>query len=120
MRVCLVGAPQLNSQPHDAYTSRTSPVCFAAITPQVCLVGSRQFNTFGAHGSSEHVDFCHYHTLEECVQDLKQKKGEGDCCCRAAGRVCRPAGSEGKLALRLPHCEVPAVYACGSSGALLN
>ncbi|KAI7843549.1 hypothetical protein COHA_002791 [Chlorella ohadii] len=42
---------------------------------QVCLVGSRQFNTFGAHGSSEHVDFCHYPTLEECVKDLKENKG---------------------------------------------
>lgn len=38
-------------------------------------MGSRQFNTFGAHGSSEHVDFCHYPTLEECVKDLKENKG---------------------------------------------
>ena len=42
---------------------------------QVCLVGSRQFNTFGAHGSSEFVDFCHYGTLEECCRDLRENKG---------------------------------------------
>lgn len=42
---------------------------------QLCLVGSRQFNTFGAHGASEHVDFRHYPTLEDCVRDLKQNKG---------------------------------------------
>ncbi|EFN54635.1 hypothetical protein CHLNCDRAFT_17312, partial [Chlorella variabilis] len=42
---------------------------------QLCLVGSRQFNTFGAHGSSEYVDFCHYNTLDECCQDLKDNKG---------------------------------------------
>ncbi|KAI3423857.1 hypothetical protein D9Q98_009691 [Chlorella vulgaris] len=42
---------------------------------QVCLVGSRQFNTFGAHGASEYVDFCHYSTLEECCHDLRHNKG---------------------------------------------
>jgi hypothetical protein len=42
---------------------------------QVCLVGSRHFNTFGAHGASDYVDFCHYRTLDECCQDLKENKG---------------------------------------------
>eukprot|EP00200_Dunaliella_tertiolecta_P009589 CAMPEP_0202389176 /NCGR_PEP_ID=MMETSP1127-20130417/81429_1 /ASSEMBLY_ACC=CAM_ASM_000462 /TAXON_ID=3047 /ORGANISM="Dunaliella tertiolecta, Strain CCMP1320" /LENGTH=235 /DNA_ID=CAMNT_0048990835 /DNA_START=68 /DNA_END=775 /DNA_ORIENTATION=+ len=42
---------------------------------QVCLVGSNQFNTFGAHGSDAHVDFRHFPTLEECVQQLKNKEG---------------------------------------------
>ena len=41
---------------------------------QVCLVGSRQFNTFGSHGSDAYVDFRHDHTLEECVRRLKEKE----------------------------------------------
>lgn len=51
---------------------RLLPPTFAA---QVCLVGSRQFNTFGAHGSEGYVDFRHYPTLEACCTDLKQNKG---------------------------------------------
>lgn len=35
---------------------------------QVCLVGSRQFNTFGSHGSDAHVAFRHFDTLAKCVQ----------------------------------------------------
>ncbi|KAF5839598.1 Alpha/beta knot methyltransferase [Dunaliella salina] len=40
---------------------------------QVCLVGSNQFNTFGAHGSDAHVHFRHFPTLEGCVQQLKKE-----------------------------------------------
>ena len=40
---------------------------------QVCLVGSRQFNTFGSHGSDAYVNFRHDHTLEDCVRRLKEK-----------------------------------------------
>ncbi|KXZ46246.1 hypothetical protein GPECTOR_45g116 [Gonium pectorale] len=35
---------------------------------EVCLVGSRQFNTFGSHGSDAHVAFRHYENLQQCVQ----------------------------------------------------
>ena len=57
-------------QPHAAALP-AHPPC----SRQVCLVGSRQFNTFGAHGSSEYVDFCHYGTLDECCRDLRETKG---------------------------------------------
>jgi len=40
----------------------------------VLLVGSRQFNAFGAHGSAEHVDFKHFPTLQACRQWLKEEK----------------------------------------------
>lgn len=43
--------------------------------PQLCLVGSRHFNTFGSHGSDAFVDFGHYHTLEQCIQHLKTQEG---------------------------------------------
>lgn len=43
---------------------------------QVCLVGSRQFNTFGSHGAANHVTFSYFPTLEECCQYLKDEKGD--------------------------------------------
>ncbi|GAX86423.1 hypothetical protein CEUSTIGMA_g13833.t1 [Chlamydomonas eustigma] len=42
---------------------------------EMCLVGSRQFNTFGSHGSDAYVDIGHYQTLELCVIQLKEEKG---------------------------------------------
>jgi hypothetical protein len=45
---------------------------------EVCLVGSRQFNTFGSHGSEAHVSYRHFNTLEECCEELKQKYGNTD------------------------------------------
>lgn len=41
----------------------------------VCLVGSRHFNAFGAHGADAHVTFRHYPTLEECCDRLKSEDG---------------------------------------------
>ena len=40
---------------------------------QVCLVGSRQYNTFGSHGSDAYVEFRHDHTLEQCIRRLKEE-----------------------------------------------
>jgi tRNA C32,U32 (ribose-2'-O)-methylase TrmJ len=42
---------------------------------EVCLVGSRQFNTFGSHGSEAYVSYRHYPTLEACCEELKTKHG---------------------------------------------
>lgn len=42
---------------------------------EVCLVGSRQFNTFGSHGSEAYVAYRHFNTLEECCEELKSKHG---------------------------------------------
>lgn len=70
------GAPPCRC--HECCAAGTLARCATAFNVrQLCLVGSRQFNTFGAHGSSEYVDFCHYNTLDECCQDLKDNKGAG-------------------------------------------
>jgi tRNA C32,U32 (ribose-2'-O)-methylase TrmJ len=39
------------------------------------LVGSRQFNTFGSHGSEAYISYRHFNTLEECCEELKTKHG---------------------------------------------
>lgn len=41
----------------------------------ICLVGSRQYNTFGSHGADSYVEFVHFATLEECCADLRGRRG---------------------------------------------
>lgn len=56
----------------------------------VLLVGSRQYNAFGAHGSAEHVEFRHFNTLADCRKWLKEEKGAqiiGVEICQGAQRV---------------------------------
>jgi hypothetical protein len=43
---------------------------------QVCLVGSRHYSAFGAHGADSHVNFSHFATLEDCCRHLKDHEGE--------------------------------------------
>lgn len=38
----------------------------------VCLVGSREYNTFGSHGSDAYVQMLHFNTLKDCCDTLKQ------------------------------------------------
>jgi SpoU rRNA Methylase family len=45
--------------------------CTAFGAASVCLVGSRQFNTFGAHGADAHVTFQHFETLDVCCSALR-------------------------------------------------
>jgi tRNA G18 (ribose-2'-O)-methylase SpoU len=49
--------------------------CTAFGVAAVCLVGSRQFNTFGSHGSSEYVDMRHFATIDECCDWLRDEQG---------------------------------------------
>lgn len=42
---------------------------------QLCLVGSRHFSAFGAHGAENYVKFAHFTTLEDCCRHLKEKEG---------------------------------------------
>mmetsp|Transcript_14928 Transcript_14928/g.42506 ORF Transcript_14928/g.42506 Transcript_14928/m.42506 type:complete len:219 (-) Transcript_14928:793-1449(-) len=44
----------------------------------VCLVGSRKFNSFGAHGSELYVPMLHFDTLEMCCETLKKELGVVD------------------------------------------
>ncbi|KAI8472494.1 MAG: Alpha/beta knot methyltransferase [Monoraphidium minutum] len=54
--------------------------CTAFGVAQVCLVGARQFNTFGSHGSCDFVDLRHFATIEECCEWLRREQG-----CRILG-----------------------------------
>ena len=43
---------------------------------QMCLVGSRHYNTFGSHGSAAHVPLAYFVTLDECCAWLRTHEGE--------------------------------------------
>lgn len=66
------------SKRHNVGTLARSASAFAVA--EMCLVGSRQFNAFGSHGSTDHVAFRHFPTLEECCSTLKDQEG-----CRIIG-----------------------------------
>ncbi|GIL69060.1 hypothetical protein Vretifemale_42, partial [Volvox reticuliferus] len=73
------------SKRHNIGTILRSATAFGV--KEVCLVGSRQFNTFGSHGSDAHVALKHFHTLQQCVQHLKDVEG-----CRVLGiEICEGA-----------------------------
>ncbi|KAG2425511.1 hypothetical protein HXX76_013720 [Chlamydomonas incerta] len=73
------------SKRHNIGTIVRSATAFGV--KEVCLVGSRQFNTFGSHGSDAHVAFRHFDTLAKCVQQLKEVEG-----CRVLGvEICEGA-----------------------------
>jgi tRNA G18 (ribose-2'-O)-methylase SpoU len=52
-----------------------SRCCTAFGVDSLCLVGSRQFNTFGSHGADLHVKFRHFDTLECCCNTLRKEEG---------------------------------------------
>lgn len=66
------------SKRHNVGTLARSASAFAVA--EMCLVGSRQFNAFGSHGSTDHIAFRHFPTLEDCCSTLKDKEG-----CRIIG-----------------------------------
>ena len=45
--------------------------CTAFGVSSLCLIGSRQYNTFGAHGADAHVHFRHFDTLRSCCEALR-------------------------------------------------
>ena len=50
---------------------------------QVCLVGSRYFNTFGSHGSADHMRYGFFPSLQDCCRCLKDERGTAAACqCR--------------------------------------
>lgn len=61
------------SKRHNIGTLARSASAFAVA--EMCLVGSRQFNAFGSHGSTDHIAFRHFPTLEECCSSLKDQEG---------------------------------------------
>ncbi|EIE23309.1 hypothetical protein COCSUDRAFT_66262 [Coccomyxa subellipsoidea C-169] len=66
------------SKRHNIGTLVRSAAAFSVT--EVCLVGARQFNTFGSHGSADYVNYRHFPSLQECCHYLKQDKG-----CRIMG-----------------------------------
>ncbi|CAL5224258.1 g6915 [Coccomyxa viridis] len=47
---------------------------------EVCLTGTRQFNTFGSHGATDFVAYRFFPTVQQCCTFLKQERG-----CRILG-----------------------------------
>jgi tRNA G18 (ribose-2'-O)-methylase SpoU len=53
--------------------------CAAAFNVKaVCLVGSRKFNSFGAHGSEVYVPMLYFEDLDTCCKALKEEHGVVD------------------------------------------
>lgn len=45
--------------------------CTAFDVAALCLVGSREYNSFGSHGSDNYVDMIHFNTLDDCCTRLR-------------------------------------------------
>mmetsp|Transcript_33666 Transcript_33666/g.95249 ORF Transcript_33666/g.95249 Transcript_33666/m.95249 type:complete len:227 (-) Transcript_33666:964-1644(-) len=78
---------------------------------EVLLVGSRQFNAFGAHGASDHVKFRHFPRLQDCRKWLKEEQG-----CRILGvEIC-----EGAMPIQEHPFEGPTAFILGNEGQGMN
>ena len=47
----------------------------SAVVLQVCLTGTRQYNTFGSHGATDFVAYRFFPKIQQCCSFLKQEKG---------------------------------------------
>ncbi|CAM8983626.1 unnamed protein product [Rhodiola kirilowii] len=56
---------------HNVGTLARSATAFGV--SELILVGRRDFNAFGSHGSTSHVKFRHFHSLQEARSFLKEK-----------------------------------------------
>lgn len=56
---------------HNVGTLARSATAFGV--SELILVGRRDFNSFGNHGSSNHLRFRHFHSLQDAKQFLKDK-----------------------------------------------
>ncbi|KAI3898303.1 hypothetical protein MKX03_036011 [Papaver bracteatum] len=57
---------------HNIGTMARSATAFGV--SEFILVGRRDFNAFGSHGSTSHVKFRHFHSLTEARTYLKEEK----------------------------------------------
>ena len=49
--------------------------CTAFAVSSLCVIGSREINTFGSHGADAHVHMRHFSTLQECGAVLRDQEG---------------------------------------------
>lgn len=56
---------------HNVGTLARSATAFGV--SELILVGRRDFNSFGSHGSSNHLRFRHFHSLQDARNYLKDK-----------------------------------------------
>ncbi|KAG2727323.1 hypothetical protein I3760_01G152300 [Carya illinoinensis] len=56
---------------HNVGTLARSATAFGV--SELILVGRRDFNAFGSHGSTSHLRFRHFHSLSDARQFLKEK-----------------------------------------------
>lgn len=98
------------SKRHNIGTLLRCATAFAARA--VCLVGAREYNSWGAHGSEAHVPLRHYASLEAAAADLKGPLG-----CRVVGVEI----AEGAVAVqRFPWAAGPVALMLGNEGAGLS
>lgn len=57
---------------HNVGTLARSATAFGV--SELILVGRRDFNAFGSHGSTSHVSFRHFHSLSDARQFLKVRE----------------------------------------------
>lgn len=78
---------------------------------ELCLVGSRQYNTFGSHGSCDYVNFRHFGSLQACCTYLKEAEG-----CRIIGIEIDPSA----LPVQSHPFQGPTAFMLGNEGEGLS
>ncbi|CAL1397036.1 unnamed protein product [Linum trigynum] len=93
---------------HNVGTLARSATAFGVT--ELILVGRRDFNSFGSHGSTSHVRFRHFHSLLEARQFLKEK----DC------DICGVEITEGALPVNQHPFKKSTAFLMGNEGTGLS
>ncbi|KAL5541734.1 hypothetical protein UlMin_009444 [Ulmus minor] len=93
---------------HNVGTLARSATAFGV--SELILVGRRDFNSFGSHGSTSHVRFRHFHSLREARDFLKER----DC------DICGVEIADGALAVNEHPFKKSTAFLLGNEGTGLS
>ncbi|GAV63361.1 SpoU_methylase domain-containing protein [Cephalotus follicularis] len=93
---------------HNVGTLARSATAFGV--SHLILVGRRDFNAFGSHGSTSHIPFLHFHSLQEARLFLKDK----DC------DICGVEIKEGAFAVNQHPFKKSTAFLLGNEGTGLS